>query len=460
MSKLIILGAGLAGISTSFHNGHQSCSIVEKNHYAGGHIHTEYLDGFTWDEGPHISFTKYEYVKDLFAKNVDNEFLEYAVATGNYFQGHWIPHPAQSNLYAVPEPLRGECLSDFLATRQTGEQATPSDYEQWLRQAFGGKFADTFPAAYTRKYWTTDAADLSVDWVGERVFFPRVEDVTEGAKGPLPEQTHYIKSIRYPTRGGYMAYARKLVEGAEVLYNHELTRISFEDRRLHFSNERSMEYSQLVNTLPLPVLIQRSDAPWEVQEAASRLSCSSLLLVNVTADHPTSRKENWIYVYDEDKYSTRINCTELLSSNNAPAGKTGIQVEVYFSKYKPIDASYEHIAAKVCEELVEMGVVKSRGAIESVHTRWVPWANVIFDHGRRQALDTVLSWLEMHGLVREDDDLEPMTNWDDKLRSVEPRLDQNLFLAGRYAQWKYYWTDDCVLQGQYIAKRLADGAPQ
>jgi hypothetical protein len=27
-------------------------------------------------------------------------------------------------------------------------------------------------------------------------------------------------------------------------------------------------------------------------------------------------------------------------------------------------------------------------------------------------------------------------------------------LAGRYAQWKYYWTDDCVLRGADVAACL------
>jgi protoporphyrinogen oxidase len=233
-----------------------------------------------------------------------------------------------------------------------------------------------------------------------------------------------------------------------------LTHVSFEQRALFFSNGTRADFTTLINTLPLPVLIQRSDAPAEIQAAAARLSCSALLLVNVTADHPTLRPENWIYVYDEDKYTTRINCTELLSPHNAPVGKTGIQVEVYFSKFKPITESYEHVARKVCAELVEMGLVRSSEAIESVHTRWVPWANVIFDHDRREALDLIFGWLEKHGLQREHDDLEPMTDWDKKLESPAlPReKGQALFMAGRYAQWKYYWTDDCVLQGLNISK--------
>lgn len=452
MKDVTILGAGLAGLSTSYHL-RQPSVLLEKNHHAGGHIHSEHVDGFTWDEGPHLSFTKYDYVRELFAANVDQEFLEYEVTTGNYFRGHYIPHPAQSNLYAVPEPIRSECVRDFLAMRQKNDDFVPDDYKEWLHFAFGETFAQTFPSAYTRKYWTTSPERLTTDWVGERVYFPSVEDVQEGAKGPLPEQTHYIKKIRYPKRGGFMAYADTLVEGADVRYHHELSYISFQERRLWFSNETSMPFDRLVSTIPLPVLIQRSDAPPSIQEAATRLTCTSVLLVNVAADHATMRPENWIYVYDEDKYSTRINCTEMLSPENAPEGKTGVQVEVYASKYRPLQASHEAIAKDVCGELVEMGIIRSLDAVESVHTKWVPWANVVFDKGRREALDAILGWLEQHGLAREADDLAPTTDWDEKL-DEEQVENQTLFLAGRYAQWKYFWTDDCVLRGKYVASHL------
>ncbi len=450
----VILGAGLAGLSASYHLGHERCVVFEQKHHAGGHIHTEIVDGFTWDEGPHLSFTKYDYVKELFADAVEQDFLEYPVETGNYFQGHWIPHPAQSNLYAVPEPLRSACLRDFHDSRGRADgEAAPRDYREWLHRAFGATFAETFPSAYTRKYWTMAPEQLGTDWVGDRVYYPSVEDVAQGAKGPLPEQTHYIKKIRYPAKGGYLSYARTLLEGADVRFNHELTHVSFADKQLLFANGARVGFERLVSTLPLPVLIERSDAPWAVREAAAALTCTSLLLVNVTADHPTARPENWIYVYDEDKYATRINCTEMLSPNNAPTGKTGVQVEVYFSKARPQTASPHAIADAVCSELIEMGIVRGREHIESVHTLPIRFANVTFDHPRRQALTTVLDWLEQHGLARESDELEPTTDWDARLADARP-TGQTLMLAGRFGQWKYYWTDDCVLRGLAVKASL------
>ena len=77
---------------------------------------TRVRDGFTWDDGPHISFTTNEYVAQLFADLVDGEYEECRSAPANYYQGHWIEHPAQTHLYQVPEPLRTQCLASFLET--------------------------------------------------------------------------------------------------------------------------------------------------------------------------------------------------------------------------------------------------------------------------------------------------------------------------------------------------------
>lgn len=63
-----------------------------------------------------------------------------------------------------------------------------------------------------------------------------------------------------------------------------------------------------------------------------------------------------------------------------------------------------------------------------------------------------LEWLEQFGLTRENDDLEPMTNWSEK--EQENIKFGKIILAGRFGQWKYFWTDDCVLRGKTIGKSL------
>jgi protoporphyrinogen oxidase len=444
---ILILGAGLSGLSCSYHLGHDKCLILEKSHHAFGHIHSEFRNGYTWDQGPHVSFTKHEYVRQLFSESTDTDFDEREVTTANYFNGNWIDHPAQSNLYQVPNPLRDQCLTSFLESRQDPNLGdAPKNYQQWLEKAFGKVFADTFPAAYTRKYWTVEPAQMTTDWVGGRVFQPNTEDVMQGSVRRLDRQTHYIQKIRYPKKGGYEAFAKKLRAGARIRFGAEICRIDLRNRQLWTSDGQRFEWTKLINTLPLPQFVSLCEnPPPNVLDAARELSCSSVLLVNVAADHETIRKENWMYVYDETKYSTRINCTEMLTPGNTPPGCSGIQVEVYSSRHRPLAQDTSDVSKLVVSELKEMGLLRDNAKFET-HTKWCPWANVIFTHETRPALDLIWSWLETLGLQRETDDLIPLTDWD----KVETSDLGRLAMAGRFAQWKYFWTDDCVLRGKHM----------
>jgi protoporphyrinogen oxidase len=446
LKKYTILGAGLSSISASYHLGHNNCILFERNNYVGGHIYSEKINDFIWDEGPHVSFTKNEYVKNLFANNIKGDFLQYPVDPMNYYKGSWIPHPAQSNLWAVPSPLNKNCLFDFISTRENQNKVCLNYYD-WLKLSFGELFTDVFSVSYTKKYWTVHPMELTTDWVGERIFRPDIEDVKNGFIAPLDKKTHYITEVRYPKIGGYFGFAEKMYTGANISLNKELLFIDFNTKKLSFKDGSIFNYDYLINTIPLPILIERSSAPDYIKEAANELNCTSVLLINICISHPALRSNNWIYVYDENKFSTRINYTELLSPNNAPKGKSGIQVEVYFSRHKSKEMDDEEIAKVVSGELIEMGLIKGLEYIESCHTRWVKWANIIFDHKRKEAQKVVFDFLEKYGLIREEDELDPMTDWEKK----KPFKMGKIVLAGRYAQWKYYWTDDCILRGKLIA---------
>jgi protoporphyrinogen oxidase len=448
-----IIGAGLSGLAVADHIAKKGMAyeLYEAKSHGGGHIHSEVVDGFTWDEGPHVSFTKYDYVRNYFAANCNQKFLEYPTNPTNYFEGNWIMHPAQSHMYAVPEPLRSECVKDVVRIREElPADYQPENYQEWIDYAFGKTFAKVFPKIYTQKYWTTEPANLTTDWIGKRIYFPEITDMVESAKEPLSKQTHYISKVRYPKQGGYYAYIKSVEERLKIKYNKHLQYISFADKELLFEGGERIVFDKLISTLPLPQVIINSDAPDDVKQYAAMLKCSQVLIVNVVVTHPPAVKNHWIYVYDENFYSTRINFTDLLSPENGELGKSGIQVEVYFSTYHQRTKSIEDIVKKVLDELIKMKLIENEAAIQSFHSKWLDWANVIFDNERIEAQDKVFNWLEGMGMAREEDDLQPMTDWDTK---PEKPLG-NIILAGRFAQWKYYWTDDCVMRGKYIADNI------
>jgi len=461
---IVVLGAGLSGLSASYHLGHERCLLLERSEHAFGHIASTQRDGFTWDIGPHVSFTKNEYVRSLFAQSIEDSFDEVEVRVGNHYRGYWIDHPAQTSLHQVPQPQREACLASFLATRTQPDRGLPPaapDYQAWLERAFGPVFANTFPAVYTRKYWTREPRDLTTSWIGERMLYPNIEDVQRGAVGPIQRPMHYITRVRYPRHGGYQSFAAGLARGSRVRYGADVASIDLSRREVWLGDGSRIGFEQMVNTLPLPVFISMcKDVPARVTEAARQLSCSQLLVVNVAAPHEALRPEHWLYVYDDDKLSTRINFTEKLSKNNAPAGWTGVQTEVYFSRHRPLPTTPDEVGARVEQELIDMGIVNPArfpsGTTSHRHLKFAPWANIIFDHDTAPALDTIWRWLETQGLQREADDLHPLSNWD--VNSPSQKRNATLFMAGRFGQWKYFWTDDCVLRGRSLARLLMDRA--
>jgi protoporphyrinogen oxidase len=426
---IAIVGAGLSGLSISSHLGHPKGTVIfeAKAHY-GGHIHSETRDGFTWDDGPHISFTSNEYVKSLFSDCVDGEYEELYITASNWYEGHWIDHPAQTSLWQVPEPLRSQCVESFLEANDK-PASTPANYQEWLDQALGPVFAANFPAKYTRKYWTMEPRQLDVDWIGSRVLRPERDDVINGARGRLPQSMYYVntRSARYPSKGGFWAYAHKLAQGARIEYGRVLERVDLKKRVLFFSDGSSVNYERLATTTDLRHFIDMTDdVPSEVVDAARRLQSSQFWRIDVAVAHEARRPELWFYVYDEDKLSVRIASIEAFAPSNAPKGKTGIQVEVYGSVFKPLPPNGVEVASKVVDELIEFGLVDSPESVESVSVKRVTTGQIIYDLNRREALSTVNAFLAKHGVER----------------------------AGRYAEWKYLMTDACVLSGRRVASRL------
>lgn len=447
--KTLILGGGLAGLSCSYYIGHENCLIVEKNPYLGGHATTHFEDGAYWDEGPHVSFTKHEEVAKLLTTSCVTDIREYSTEVGNFYSEYWIPHPAQSNLYALPNPLAKECLDDFIKNQnKVVKNEEPTNYREWLDEAFGVKFSRTFPHAYTRKYWTCDPVDLSVDWVGSRVFKPDLATVINGYQGMPKKDTHYINSVRYPYVGGFDSFFDGIRKNVNHL-NDEVVSINLSKKIVFTAKGASYEYKNLISTLPLDQFISLiANVPKKILEASETLRCSSLLLVNILGSQVKKNPYHWLYVYDENKYSTRITQTHLLSSENTPEGIEGIQVEVYASPYRPFEDSFEHISHEVVKEVKSMKLLDD---VHSFHFKYIPHANVIFDNNRRKAQDIILTYLESFGLTREEDDLEPMTNWQNayKFNELSP-----LALAGRFGQWKYFWSDDCILRGKQLGGGL------
>ena len=431
--KLAVLGSGMAGFGAAhrFHLEGLSSVMYEMRPYHGGHTASHAFDGgWVFDEGPHISFTKVDRIKELFAASVDGDYREIGTNVNNYWKGHWVKHPAQCNLYGLPADLVTRIVLDFVEA-QSAEPGEVKNYADWLVASFGRTFAETFPMEYGLKFHTTTAENMTTDWIGPRLYRADLEEVIRGALSPATPDVHYIEGFRYPNHGGFVSYLTRFLGESELRLDHRLVRLDPVEKTLAFESGAVEAFDHAVSSIPLPELIPMVvGAPPDVLDAAEKLACSTAVIVNLGVDRPELLDAHWTYFYDRDVIFSRLSTPHLQSPNNVPPGCGSLQAECYFSsKYKPFAGAPEDCIPIVVADLRRCGILREEDTILFENAMHVPYANVIFDHDRADALQTV------HGYLDE----------------IEVRY------CGRYGEWAYIWTDESFMSGENAAQRVLDG---
>jgi protoporphyrinogen oxidase len=419
------------GAAHRVHEAGAKAVLFDKRSHFGGHTASfTYPGGITFDEGPHVSFTKHERIQKLLAEAVDQKYETFHTKVNNYWKGFWVKHPAQINLYGLPPELIVNVLRDFVEA-QHRQHPPIQNYEEWLRASFGHAFAENFPMLYTVKYHTTTAQNMSTDWIGPRLYQAKLEEVLRGALLPSTSDVHYIPGFRYPSHGGFVSYLRRFMESSDVRLNHVLAQIDAKKKELRFQNGTVVPYSGLVSSVPLPDLVPLIEgAPKDVLDAAARLACTDLVIVNLVVDRPELIDAHWTYIYDQDVFFTRLSTPHLQSRHNVPPGCGSLQAECYYShKYRPLDRKPKDCIEPVIRDLKRIGVLKETDKILFQDTMYIEYANVIFDLERAAAVATVHGYLD----------------------------DLGIRYCGRYGDWAYIWTDESFMSGEKAAEKALAG---
>ncbi len=432
MKKIVIMGAGMAGYGAAnkIKEENKEAVIFEKEDHYGGHCSSYVFDDkWIFDDGPHISFTKSERVREIFAGNLNDDYYEFKANPSNYWKGKWITHPAQVNLYGLPPELNTQILSEMIELSNSTEKQV-NNYQDWLYASYGKTFAENFPMKYTRKFHTTEAGNLTTDWLGPRLYQPKLQEVIYGMLSPVESDVHYIKGFRYPNHGGYVSFMKGIENTFDIHYRHEINRINLKNKEIYFTNGKKVPYDYAFSSLPLNKIISYiEDAPQDIKEAALKLAWTQCVIVNFGVNRPEVSKNHWIYFYDEDFYTTRLSFPGMFSPYTAPEGTSSLQVEIYFSdKYRPLTKKPEDFIPIIKDELIKAGILRINDEI-LLSNAWIsPYAQIIFDHDRLPAVDTLHQFL----------------------------IENDIFYGGRFAEWSYAWSDESFLAGESAALKILE----
>ena len=433
MQQIVVLGAGIAGLSVAYHAGkiglNPNVEIFEEKASYGGLLDNFTLKGFRFDNAVHLSFTKDDYVRSLFNQT---PYITHKPNPYNFENGKWFKHPIQNNLFPLPAVDKVQAIKSFF---ERPTISNPDNYQTWLFQQYGEYIAKRFPLKYTRKYWTVDATRLSTEWIGNRMYRPSLEEVLLGAMTDDTPNTYYTQEMRYPQKGGFKSFLDLIVKKCSIHTNKKAKLINAKKKYIEFATGEKIYYERLVSTIPLPEIVKIiKDIPDNITIAANQLWATSIALISIGFNRPDIAKYLWFYIYDENLYASRVYSPNLKSLDNVPKGCSSLQFEIYFSKFNPLPASDDLLIEYTINSLQFMNLTNNEGMEDIIITdcRIIPYANVVFEQGMREKRQSVIDYLKS----------------------------KEIYVAGRFGEWDYLWSDQSLLSGKKVIDSLFNITPR
>lgn len=425
---LVILGAGLSGLSTAFHRGGDYL-VLEREGRPGGLTRTEDIDGFLFNHTGHWLHLRDPRMKALVDDLLPGGMVTVERRAAIWSSGAFTRYPFQANLFGLPPEVLRECLQGAVAAavqRAGGKSQKPKNFEDYARIHFGEGIARHFIVPYNTKLWGVPPSEVTAEWTQRFVPVPDIAQIVDGALGLSREAMGYNASFVYPAEGGIETMARALygrLDPARFAFNTRPRRIHLATREVEFGDER-VRYERLVSSLALPDLVDLCpDATPDMRKAAKRLRCSPLRYVNVALDVETPLDGlHWIYL-PESKYPFyRVGSASNAVRSLAPAGKSSLYVEVANDQ----QATDAEIVRSLADFLKEIGTITDDRQVRFAAFRTHPWGYVIFDRHCAKARESLLAAFAERGVLS----------------------------IGRYGAWTYNSMEDALLDGLRAAESL------
>ena len=417
----VILGGGIAGIGA--YAGDETAHIFERDSVAGGLCSGFKIGDFYFDKAVHLSFTKDSKVRALFDTV---EHFEHHPLPYSWYHYCWLRHPAQNNLFPLSAEEKTEAVKEFILRQQ---YADGNNFEDWNKSRYGKYLWDHFFHPYNTKYWCVPLKNLEINWIGNRIYQPTLEEILYGSYTDKTPNTYYAPDMRYPKSGGYYSFIRPIVEKAEskghIHYGKQVAKIDLGQKTVFFSDGEKVSYHTLYSSLPLPDFLKMlTDVPQHIRVKAERLEHTGMALVSFGLKKPNMTDKMWFYIYDTDIMAARVHSPSLKSVSNAPKGCTSIQFEIYYNS-KDHGPSKDASISNCIYALKKMKIADEDDILFADY-RQIDYSNVIFVKGTEDLANEITAWLRSQGVVP----------------------------IGRFGEWKYLWSDQAYMSGYTAARKI------
>ena len=431
MKKIVILGAGMTGLSAAYFLQKHGVdfSVYEKEASLGGLCRSLKIDGFTFDYAERFLRMPDENFKKFILGLMGGNIFPKELSASIYFKGAHVRFPFQKNLFDLPKSLRSECLKSYI--RAAKKKQDYKNFAQWTRASFGEAIAKYFMIPYNKKIWAYAPAKMSVDWFrGE--FLPKhdVKSVKEGAELPPEKRAENPAQIRwYPRHGGAQELPKALAENIDkrfIFYNKQAKRVDLKKRRVFFEDGKSAEYDVLITTMPLNELVDIIyQADRQIKTVAGKLKYNSAVCLNFGVDRQDVSDMHWIYFPEKKFIFSKLYFLRNFSENSVPKGQSVVSALVTYTKEKPLNR--KDIEKKTLEGIKACGIIRKDEKADFIAMQEIKYAFAI------PTIDLSQNRVLIQRFLRS----------------------KNIYSIGRYGNWEYSGMEHAVRAGKNIAEEVA-----
>ena len=427
--KVIILGAGLAGLSAAWHLQRRNvdCLVFEKEPEVGGLCRSKTKNGFTFDYDGHLLHFKHHYALELVKDLLKDNLAEHKRSAWIYSYGRFTRYPFQANLYGLPPEIVKECLSGFAQLKNNGYAERNGNFLHWIQAAFGKGIARYFMVPYNKKFWTVSPKELTCDWLDGIIPVPTLNQIIEGTIEESKRQFGYNARFWYPKKGGINQLPQALAGQIKNVYtNRSVEEIDLSRKEIKLSSGEKEKFDYLVSTIPLPEFPDLIEGlPSHISSEFKNLRWNSIFNLNIGAEMENDTGWHWIYFPQREPCFFRVGFPRNFSTDLVPTGKKSLYVEVSYSRRRPINK--KEITEDILRDLKKIRILSDGETVCEQDINDIRYGYPIYDCNYRSARQKIINFLLMHNIVS----------------------------CGRYGGWRYMSMEDVILEGKEIAEKFA-----
>lgn len=451
MSKIIIIGAGPAGLAAAWEltQAGQEVMVIEKDAQVGGISKTINHHGYYFDSGGHRFWTKNEEVSGLWQEVLGSNFLTRPRLSRIYYKNNFFYYPikifdALKKLGLLESVLIvGSYL--WVKIKKIFKKNQIKTFEDWTVNQFGRRLFDIFFKTYTEKVWGIKTSEIGAEWAAQRIknlslVSVIIDSLGLNKKGKIKT---LIEEFKYPKLGPGMMYQKMadqaVARGARLLLNTDVARINCQRDKVRSvmvkkgNKETEIFADYYLSSMPLPELVVKlvPEAAEEIMAANKNLWFRSLITVNLIINKKEVIPDTWIYIHDPLVRAGRLqNFKNWSPFMSADENKTNMGLEYFASKGDELyQMSDEELIALGKEDWIKMGIGGEEEIIEAFVAREKN-AYPVYQIGYKDSLDKVTDFIKNF---------------------------TNLQIIGRGGMYRYNNMDHSILTGLYAARNILGG---